>query len=143
MFRFKTVDSSIHPSILKMMGAKDINMSEMGLMKYIQYNSRDSFDNIYMSDMPENLYITKAAISQALSSLERKGYINRESDKANRRKQILTLTESGAEITKKADASFERLYDMIFERMGEEDVSELIALFNRFADIVDDIKSSI
>jgi len=142
MFRFKQIDNTIHPIILKLLGVNDISMSEIGLLKGIEHNTPEGEDNTYMSEMPLNLFITKAAVSQMLTSLEKKGYINRMTDSRNRRKQILTLTEAGREMVKKSDECFEIVNERIFSAMGEDEVVEMTVLFNRFADILDEIKSS-
>ncbi|MCL1803770.1 MAG: winged helix DNA-binding protein [Eubacteriaceae bacterium] len=143
-FRFKSVDASMHPIMAKMAGTKDMSISEFGLLNSIRDNSTsDSERNVYMSDMPRTLFISKGAISQSLSSLHTKGYIHREANHRNRRQQIITLTDKGIEKLSKADMSMSQLNDLIVEKMGEDDVKSLIVLFNKFADVLEDIKTEL
>lgn len=48
-------------------------------------------------DVAEALKIEKATVARALSSLEKKGYVERSVNSDNRRKYILTLTQTGKE----------------------------------------------
>ncbi len=48
-------------------------------------------------DVAEALKLEKATVARALSSLEKKGYVERSINSDNRRKYILTLTQSGKE----------------------------------------------
>lgn len=48
-------------------------------------------------DVAEALKLEKATVARALSSLEKKGYVERSINSDNRRKYILTLTQLGKE----------------------------------------------
>ncbi len=48
-------------------------------------------------DVAEALKLEKTTVAHALSSLEKKGYVDRSINSDNRRKYILTLTQSGKE----------------------------------------------
>jgi DNA-binding MarR family transcriptional regulator len=45
--------------------------------------------------MHETLSVSKAAVSQMLGSLEKRGFILRETDRDNRRRIIITVTKKG------------------------------------------------
>ena len=59
-------------------------------------------------DVAEALKLEKATVARALSSLEKKGYVERSINSDNRRKYILTLTQSG----KESIAEFADIYDV-------------------------------
>jgi DNA-binding MarR family transcriptional regulator len=87
----------------------------------------------------QHLHISKSAISQKLNALEEKGLITREINKADRRRFDFTLTEAGRELTSRAQRQMDEGVKQIFERMGEQDLRELIRLSGKLADIVETI----
>jgi DNA-binding MarR family transcriptional regulator len=111
---------------------RDINMAEAALMKGIADKTLDSEG----AKIQEALCINKAAVSQMLGVLERKGYINRETNKDNRRKIILTLTPKGQRAVKNTERTIDTLLSEIIKRFGENDMELFVPQFNRFADII-------
>jgi DNA-binding MarR family transcriptional regulator len=91
--------------------------------------------------MCESLVISKAAVSQMLGSLEKKGYIQREINPSNRRKIVITLTKKGKISIDNAEKSIDDLMMRIIERFGEENSRNLACLLNRFTESVDEIVS--
>ncbi|MEI2397962.1 MarR family winged helix-turn-helix transcriptional regulator [Paenibacillus sp. FSL H8-0259] len=106
-------------------------MTELVLMKGIADNSTDSENNIGLPDVRGYLSISKAAVSQMLGTLEKKGYINRDLDKNNRRNLVVTLTPKGREILKNKDNEFNDRLDKIITHLGEDDVKQMITIVNR------------
>lgn len=116
-----------------------LDLTTISLMKSIEDNSLDSDQNIYMFDLQDELRISRGAISQIASSLEKKGYLVRETDKNNRRKQIVTLTSEGREAMQQAETEFDQVLTEFLTRLGEHDSQEMVRLFNRFADIAEEM----
>ncbi len=116
-----------------------LDLTTLSLMKSIEDNSPDSDHNIYMFDLQDELRISRGAISQIASNLEKKGYLVRETDKNNRRKQIVTLTSEGREAMRQSDAEFDEMLTAFLTQLGEHDAHEMVRLFNRFADIAEEM----
>ena len=142
-FRVKKIGSSMPQMLDSHISKHNINIGELALMKLIKENSAHSNENIRISDIQKELFITKAAISQMLGALERKGYICRETDKGNRRTLIVTLTSAGKEILAPLEDGFDRLLSAIIALMGEEDTKLLILLISRFADATEKLKNTL
>ena len=123
-----------------MHGPFDINPAEMFFMKEIQIrkSSGDSSGN-WLSSMSEQLHISKAAVSQMLGSLEKKGYIKRETNPDNRREIIVSLTKEGEKRVDETQRLFEEKTDMFIERFGVEDTKELIRLINKMSDVIGEV----
>lgn len=117
----------------------ELDLTTLSLMKAIEDNSLDSDSNIYMFDLQDELRISRGAISHIASNLEKKGYLVRVTDKSNRRKQIVTLTAEGREAMQQADAEFDQVLKEFLTRLGEHDSQEMVRLFNRFADIAEEM----
>lgn len=114
----------------------DINITELILMNAIAENSVDSENNVFMPDIRGYLSISKAAVSQMLRSLEKKGYIEREIDKSNRRNLIVTLTTEGHEVLEGKHEEFSNRLEKIICHLGEDDVRQMIAIVNRMIEII-------
>lgn len=134
IFRFKKVGMTFQPEI-------DVSMGEIVVMNGIAKNASGLEQNISVSDIQNNLYITKPAVSQMLNSLEKKGYISREIDTNDRRKILVALTPKGQDIVKSMREYFNNMLSEIIDRLGEDNTIQLIELFNRFADISEELKS--
>nr|AGS51614.1 transcriptional regulator MarR family [uncultured bacterium contig00017] len=80
------------------------------------------------SELKTALKSSKPRISAILRTLEKKGEIVREVDKANRRNVLVTITETGRA---RAKTDMQRVYDCIaetFAEMGETDTRDFIRL---------------
>lgn len=114
----------------------DLNMSEIILMKEVANNSIDSDSNIGLSEIRGYLSISKAAVSQILRVLEKKGYINRDIDKNNRRNLIVTLTQKGRDVLADKDNEFNDRLDKIITSLGEDDAKQMIRIINKLVEIM-------
>ena len=119
----------------------DINMSELVLMKAIANNSTDSETNVGLSEIRRYLSISKAAVSQMLGTLEKKGYINRDVDKNNRRNLIVTLTPKGREAFADRYEDFKDRLESIITHIGEDDVKQMITIINRTIEIINKLNN--
>ena len=84
------------------------------------------------SEMSAALHASTARISAVLGVLEKKGQIERNIDKNNRRNILVTVTEAGRE---RAETEFREMQNgmaSVFTEMGEADTSEFIRLMKKF-----------
>ncbi|MCL2168877.1 MAG: transcriptional regulator [Defluviitaleaceae bacterium] len=117
----------------------DVDLTTLGFMRSIAHNFAGGDDNVYMADLPGRLHVSKASISQIASLLESKGYVEREINKTNRRQITITLTNAGQEALSKAEGDFNKLLDDFLDRLGDDDAKEALRLFQRFAEIMEQI----
>ena len=132
LFRFRKIGVNL-PQL------SELNMTEITILKNIVKGSDCSHHNMSVSEMQSKLHITKSAISQMMNSLEKKGYIEREIDKADRRKIVATLTPRGEDILKEAKRNVDQRLEETISRFGKENTKQLIILLNQLSDIVEDI----
>ncbi|MDR1641980.1 MAG: MarR family winged helix-turn-helix transcriptional regulator [Clostridiales bacterium] len=104
---------------------------EMFLLKYLFEKGGVAMP----SEMRDALRSSSARISAALGSLEKKGFIKREIDLANRRNIIVTLTEKGREKTLCIMREMKAHLRGVLLELGEEDAVEMVRLSKRFLDI--------
>jgi DNA-binding MarR family transcriptional regulator len=117
-----------------------LNMGEFFVMDRIAHDMPCSSTDISASEMQNHPHFTKPAVSQMLNSLEKKGYIHREIDKNDRRKIVVTLTETGDDACKRGKAYFNDRIEQTISRFGEENTRNLISLVNQLAEITEDLK---
>ena len=118
-----------------------LNMAELILMSGVANNTANPEGNVGMSDIRSYLQVTKGAVSQMLSSLEKKGFINRDINKSNRRNLIVTLTAEGRQILERQYGEFSDRLEKIISRLGEDDVRQMITIVNRMIEITNDIEA--
>jgi DNA-binding MarR family transcriptional regulator len=88
--------------------------------------------------MHETLAVSKAAVSQMLANLEKRGFIRREPNRDNRRQIIITLTAGGKAAVDEGEKYMDELTSRIIRSFGEEDMRTFMRLLTRFAEVVDE-----
>jgi DNA-binding MarR family transcriptional regulator len=141
IFRFKKVGMMLPHGGGGLEGF-DVSAGELFCLKAFSENKIGSEENVCSTDMQESLYITKPAISRMLNSLAEKGYIEREINKLDRRKLTVTLTADGSEILRRAVKKVDEALCEVIRRFGESETRQLIEMFNRFADVADEVGGS-
>lgn len=107
-------------------------------------NNKKDTENYYgmkTSELTKNLCITKPATSKMLNVLEDKGYIERTSSKCDRRVVYVRLTKEGEEFLEEENKKFENFTYRVMEKMGEEDTENLIRLFRKLYNIIEELNS--
>ncbi|MDR3240260.1 MAG: transcriptional regulator [Clostridiales bacterium] len=119
----------------------DVNMTELFVMSGISNNACSGDKRVDMTEIQSNTHITKAAISLMFTSLEKRGYVVRETDRSNRRKITVELTAEGEKILAEAQQKVDWTLDETLSQLGEEKAWQLISLLNQLSDILDELKS--
>ena len=118
----------------------DINMTEFFVMNGLARNIFGKDQSVDLSQIQCHTHVTKAAISQLLTSLVKRGYIVRETDLGNRRRITVALTQQGEEILALSQQEADKTLEKILLRLGEEKALQLVSLLNELSDISDGIK---
>jgi DNA-binding MarR family transcriptional regulator len=118
----------------------DMNLPAFALLKQLQAReAKGETGGAWISEMKEYLCVSKAAVSQMLGSLEKRGLITREPDPENRRTIIVKMTDAGRETIEQYERSFDNFIGMLVERFGEKDTREIIRLICKFAEISEEL----
>ena len=96
-----------------------------------------------MSELAGNMDIAPSAASRLLNAMEGKQLITREVDTGDRRNTFVCLTPEGKKIHDKTAKVMENMRGRLVERMGYEDITQLIELWNKLAGIMEEELSSI
>ena len=107
---------------------------------YLNNKDDENYLGMKTSDLTKKLCVTKPATSKMLNILEDRGYIERSSNKADIRVVYVKLTEEGEQFLKQENIRFEKFTCEIVERMGEEDTDNLIRLFGKLYDVLEELQ---
>lgn len=119
--------SLLNAEFSKKSGSTDLTMPEYALMRQfaLDDNTKD------LTSVREYLAVTKASVSQMLSTLEKRGLLVRKIDPANRRNLIVTLTSEGIERLRQKEFQVERRLRELLAELGETDARQFITLINK------------
>lgn len=110
---------------------ESINRANKGELFVLHFLSvRDGA--VLPSELSTALQASTARISALLGALEKKGQVERDIDKNNRRNILVTLTEAGRIRAKTEMQEIERCMAQVFTDMGEEDTAEFLRLLRQF-----------
>ena len=91
--------------------------------------------SVLPSELSTALNATTGRISALLGTLEKKGQIEREIDKSNRRNILVTITDAGREREKAEMKGIKESLSRVFVEMGEKDTVEFMRLMRRFIEL--------
>ena len=107
---------------------------------YLNNIENENYYGVKTSELTKKMCITKPATSKMLNVMEEKGYIERISNKSDRRVVYVKITKEGEEFLKNQNKKFERFTCKIVEKMGEEDTDTFIRLFGKLYNIIEELQ---
>lgn len=116
---------------------EDIRMGELIVLGKIPEKGAS------LTEIQNNLFMTKSGVSQMLGDLQRRGLVRRETDPLDRRKITVTLTGEGKRFQERQRRYADRVMDLTISRFGEEEMTELIALLKRLSEVSAKIRQEI
>jgi DNA-binding MarR family transcriptional regulator len=118
--------------------------SEFMIMQVIHCQTKDnqSSEALTLTELSEIVQISKAAVSQIISALEEKGFIERSTPKKDRRIVYVKLTEEGEKTFEASMVIATKRLSFILEKLGQEDAETFIRLLDKFAELVVDFAAS-
>ena len=102
-------------------GVSEIEFKTMSAISRISKSG-----DVKVSDIARYLELSAPAVSRTMKSLEEKEYIERHTDKQDRRNTFVMLTTKGEEQQKTWMKSFEEFSEAIFARLGDEESNKLL-----------------
>lgn len=81
--------------------------------------------------------MSMSAASKKITILEKKGLIERQTSKTDRRNVYITLTKEGEEICARERERKHKWLEQIVGRMGVEETGQMLRLMNRMFDIIE------
>lgn len=119
---------------------RDLSRRELEMLMVIHRHTQEqpNQEGIFVSHLAKLLKVSPPAVSRMIGGLEEKGYLYRNIDPEDRRNTFVLLTEKGLEEKRKADEEMKRFAIRVIGKMGEEDMQEMLRLWNKLADIMEE-----
>ena len=108
---------------------------EMAVMRLLE----EEQSALTAGDISRLLEMTTSRIAAVLGALEKKGLIVRRADQADRRRVLVTLTESGTALCRMKREHLLRRMERFLSRLGEEDAAHFVRLMKRAQALIPDI----
>ena len=106
----------------------------------VNNKGNENYYGMKTSELTKKMCITKPATSKMLNAMEEKGYIERISNKSDRRVVYVKITREGEEFLENQNKKFEKFTYKIVEKMGEEDIDTFIRLFGKLYNTIEEIQ---
>lgn len=95
-------------------------------------------EGVYVSYIAKKQGVANSQVSRMLKGLEEDGIIGRKVAKEDRRNTYVFLTNRGNQVLQEIKQRMEQHYCRVMERFGEENMEELIRLFNEMVNIMEE-----
>lgn len=119
-----------------------IKPSEFVLLHLLLQHSDKDSKGLKVSEISELLHITPSAVTHTINSLEKIGYIERQSDPTDRRIVLVRATTLCEEIMKKLYSERLQFTEELVTFLGEKDSTDFIRLLSKALDYFRDKKST-
>ena len=121
--KFTAIIARLHKLKLSniLTGISEIEFKTMSAISRISKSG-----DVKVSDIARYLELSAPAVSRTMKSLEEKEYIERHTDKQDRRNTFVKLTAKGEEQLKAWMKVFEEFSEAIFARLGDEKSNQLL-----------------
>ena len=114
---------------------EDISFPEFVHLKYIDYFAKKSDDmSVQVSKLVESSGVTAQAVSKCLGILEKKNYIIRFNDKADRRAIQVKMTDYGKTVFEITQGQMHAVIDEVFSKFSREETDMFANLTKKFFD---------
>lgn len=115
--------------------AGDANVGETPVLQYLSSADGD----VIPSKIAKKLGLSRARMSHILDALETKGYVMRRTDPSDRRRVLVSITESGRDYAAKKNAESVALLSNQLSSLGEHDAQELVRILNKAYSLTYDV----
>ena len=93
---------------------------------------------LHVSEIAAQMHISAPSASRTLRMMAEKGYVSQKLDEADRRNTYVCLTEEGRRKLISYQEEMEAFTSRVLDRMGDEAMEQLLVLWSRMADILED-----
>lgn len=108
----------------------NLKPSEMGLLFHIKHHPQSGACGVKVSELSNRMHVTSPSITQLVTSLEERGYVERTMDREDRRSVNVSITEKGREVTEKAEEHLMGMLTDLVEYLGPEKSMAMAEIMN-------------
>ena len=104
---------------------------------------RERGKDIISSELARRLGVTRSAVSQVVSKLEKRNIVMRAAAPDDKKIAYVRLTKHSLAIFNEQCAQANAIMERVCETMGEEQMNELVTLYGKFCEALGEAKKSI
>ncbi|MFT9057459.1 MAG: MarR family transcriptional regulator [Ethanoligenens sp.] len=129
IFKFKKATAQLSSS-------SGVSLNEVLAMTIVDSQSEKSEKSLLAVQLGETLCITNSAVSQMLTSLEKKGFVYRDINESDKRQYRFMLTNEGRQVTQQMEDEIDRTMRRIILRFGEDRILGFMDMLDDFSEIL-------
>lgn len=112
---------------------RNCSQGEIGALLYLTFTK----DGITSSELAKNLNVSLPRVASLLNSLETKKLVEKLTDKEDKRRTIINITNVGKKLVlNKKEEAINKITKVI-EKLDEEDINEYIRLVKKIGEIME------
>ena len=124
----------LRKTAIKLSNNSDLRINEVMALIMIDSQCSECDRSPLASEVGEMLSISHSAVSQIITSLEKKGYVCRNISENDKRQYRFTLTETGRHVANEMKLKIDERIGAIVARIGEAKIIALSQTLNEIAD---------
>ncbi len=117
----------------------NLTQTEFRLIREIVME-REAGNQIISSELARRLNITRSAVSQLVTKLEKRGVVKRMASPTDRKIFYVVLSESSLAVFKQQCDEVNALIGRVVEEFGQDKIDQLIELSEGFAEVFDRLR---
>ncbi len=129
---------------------ENMRTAAQNTMRFLSINTREfmilkailSSENITSAELSGMFPISKAAVSQFTSSLEKRGFLIRRIGDRDRRRVYFEVTDAGRELVEKGDTYHAEDINIVKNQLGEENFKRMMEFARETAEILVNISEN-
>lgn len=127
----------VHTTLERRLGALNVTVSQWSLMALLYHREADT-----VSDIARRIDLDPGAVTRLADRLQKKGYLRRASDPADRRSVILSLTRAGRKLVPDLAAAADENDRVFFGVLDEEERDQFQTLLGKLLRAAEDKEAS-
>ncbi len=136
---FEETLNGMYPINVQTVFGTDVNNHEYSLLHIIEATvEKSGEERVCVSELVNALPVTAQAISKCLRNLENKGCISRYADPADRRRTIVTITDSGKVVHNRITQGLRKFMEYVFDGLEETEYYEYLRLTKKLKKLYSD-----
>ena len=116
----------------------NISCSELSVLKVLCESEKEN-KKMNITELSSSLKMSKSAVSQLISKLEKKGFIKRKINLFDKKVNYLSVTNEAREKCEISQRKYSEAVHQVVDKMGEKDSQELSRLLEKLSGIINNL----
>ena len=101
-------------------------IGQLPILEYIRHN-----DGCTQAELAEKMFVSPASIALSTKRMEKEGLLKKQTDKDNLRRNKLTITEKGREVSQECRRVFDEVDKKMFAGLSSDEISQFKELMDK------------